>query len=171
MFEKKALLAPAIAMAALGLVIACGGDEPPKPEPTTEKSQVAKPPTKPAPKPIVERDRPPSLVEELAKQIDIPEDYPKDGPVYPGSHASTTSRKDGRLSVMFSSPDPAEDIVAYAADFLDKEGWENVTRVDMPNGTLLRGDKDGQRGIAVLVSDLEESEVETDTLIAVAIDP
>lgn len=172
MLEKKALLSLPIALASLGLVIACGGDEPPKPNPAPARPEASKAPmTKPAPAPIARQEAPPSLMEEMKKQIEIPEDYPADGFVYPGSKPSTTAKVGkGRISVMFTTKDPVDDVVTSATEFLEKE-WGDVDRADMPNGTLLRASKNGDRAIAVLVSDLPDAAEKTDTLIAVAIDP
>ena len=105
----------------------------------------------------------------MKERIQVPRDYPEDALIYPGAHASSTSRRGTKLSVMFSSTDPVDDVLSYTEDFLDKEAWEHIDRVDMPNGTLIRADKDGQRGIAILISDLEGADA--GTLIAVAIDP
>ncbi len=175
MFKKKALLPFTIALAIVGLMIACGGDEPPKPEPTPAQPPAQPQVAKPAPAPTARKESraaeamPPTLKETLQARIEVPDDYPEDGLVYPGAHASTTTRKGTRLSVMFSSTDPVEDVISYTEDFLGKQAWEHIDRVDMPNGTLIRADKDGDRGVAILISDLEEADA--DTLIAVAIDP
>ena len=168
MFEKKVFLLFAIATAIAGLAVGCSCEEPPpKPAPAPAKPPPAAPPA-PAPKMVV-----PTVIEEMKNQIEIPSDYPEDGLVYPGAHAATTTRHKGKLSVMFSTTDPAEDVVAYTTDFLDEAGWENVTREDLPNGTYFKGDKDDGRTIGVLISDLPDApaDVETNTLIVVALDP
>ena len=171
MFKKKALLPFTIALAILGLMIACGGDEPPKPDPATAKPETAKPAPAPTPReePRPPEGMPPPLKEAMEERIEVPSDYPEDGLVYPGAHASSSTRRGTRLSVMFSSTDPVEDVISYTEDFLGKQAWEHIDRVDMPNGTLIRADKDGERGVAILISDLEEADA--GTLIAVAIDP
>ena len=168
--KKKVFLLFTITVAAAGLVLGCSCEEPPKPAPA--KSQVAKPPAPvPAPAPIARTDPPPTLVEELQKRIELPQDYPEDGLVYPGSQATTTSWIDGRLSVMFNSMDPADDVASYATEFLANEGWERLSRTDLPNGVYIRANKSRGRAIAVLISDLEESDEDPGTLIAVVVDP
>ena len=174
MFEKKAFLLFAIAMASVGLVVGCSCEEPPKPKPAPTKSQAVKP--APAPTttaPTIPKAPPiPTFAEQLAAKSDIPDDYPEDGLFYPGSHASTSVTKNGRLSVIFSSPDSVEDIIAFTSNFLDEEGWEQSSPTSIPpNGTLLRGDKDGARSIVVLISRIEEAGKDPVTMIAVAIDP
>ena len=165
---KKMVLLFTITAAAAVLVVGCSCEEPPKPAP--RKSQVAKPPA-PARAPIAKSDLPPTLAEELRKRIEIPQDYPEDGPIYPGSHASTTSRIDGHLSVMFNSMDPAEDVASYTTEFLNNEGWESLSRPDLPNAVYIRANKSRGRKIAVLISDLEDTSDDPGTLIAVVIDP
>ena len=174
MSKKKAFLLFAMAMAAMGLVVGCSCEEPPKPKPTPAKSQAAKPAPAPIAKaPAIPKAPPiPTFAEQLAAKSDIPDDYPEDGVVYPGSHASTSVTKDGRLSVIFSSPDPVDKIIAFTSNFLDEEGWEQSSPTSIPpNGTLLRGDKDDGRVIVVLISRIEEAGRDPVTMIAVAIDP
>lgn len=172
MSEKKAFLLFAIAMTAMGLVVGCSCEEPPKPKPTPAKSQAAKPapvtqaPTTPEAEPF------PTFAEQLEARSDIPDDYPEDGLFYPGSHASTSVTKNGRLSVFFSSPDPVEDVLAFTSNFLDEAGWEQSSPTSIPpNATLLRGDKGSMRSISVLISRIDEAGKDPVTMIAVAIDP
>jgi len=169
MFQKKAFLVFAIVTVAAGLGIGCSCEEPPKPKPAPTKPQAQKP--APAPEPAAETEPFPSPLEQLAHRGEIPDAYPDDALIYPGAHASAAVTKQGRLSVIFSSSDASEDVIAYTTDFLDSAGWEDTSVSTIPNGTIIRGSKKSSRSMVVLVSEISEEGGEGVTMIAVAVDP
>jgi translation initiation factor 1 (eIF-1/SUI1) len=62
-------------------------------------------------------------------------------------------------------------VASYTTEFLNNEGWESLSRTDLPNAVYIRADKSRGRKIAVLISDLEDTSDDPGTLIAVVIDP
>ena len=74
-----------------------------------------------------------------------------------------------RVSGIFSTSDSPDKVAAWMNDFLASENWQNITSVDMPNGTVMQGQKGG-RALAVMVSALD-SGGEALTLVNVAADP
>ena len=171
MFQKRAFLLFMIVTVGAGLVIGCSCEEPPKPKPAPTKPQAQKPAPVPAPEPAAEAEPFPSPQEQLEHRVEIPDHYPDDALIYPGAHASAVVTKDGRLSVIFSTQDTNEAVVAYTTDFLGSAGWENTSVNTIPNGTIISADKRSSRSIVVLVSEIADDGSDGVTMIAVAVDP
>jgi len=173
MFEEtrdrmKRLPALLIAVGVSSLLIACGGDEPTKPAPTPTPPTAA---TTPKPSPAVKPPIPKSVMEQLEVEVEVPEYYPKDVPVYPGSKASQAGWDRGRITAVFSTPDSVADVATYMNDFLDAQGWEDVQNMEIVDGTIVQGTKRASdRGISLLLTRVEE-EGGSATLIVVATDP
>jgi hypothetical protein len=173
MFEEmrnrmKRLAGLLIAMAAVSLLIACGGDEPSKPAPAPPPPTAT---TTPTPSPAVKPPIPKSVMEQLEVEVEVPEYYPKDVPVYPGSKASKAAWHRGRVTAVFSTPDSVADVATYMNDFLGAQGWEDVQNMEIVDGTIVQGTKRASdRGISLLLTRVEE-EGGSATLIVVATDP
>jgi hypothetical protein len=159
--------------ASLALLAGCSADdEPAKPEPVVQKptaKSAAPKPARPAPAPVVKREPPKTISEQLEGQVEAPDWYPSDAPLYPGAKLNRVGWAGSRVSGIFSTTDSTDDVSSWMTDFLASENWRNVTQVDMPNGKVMQASKSG-RTIAVMVSALDSDGTKV-TLVNVAADP
>jgi hypothetical protein len=164
--NRTRLVPVLIAALAIGLYTGCGEDEATPPAPPSP----AVPPA-PAPEPVVKVQPPQSIKQQLEQSVDLPDFYPKDAPVYPGAKASSVGWQGSRVSAVFSTSDPTDQVVAQTRESLESQGWSDIQSADLPNGQVLQGYKhDEERKIMALISSVEEAG-EKVTLIAVATDP
>jgi hypothetical protein len=123
--------------------MACGDREPatPQPPPTLGETPQAAPetaaPGTAVPAPEEGDGRVPDVV---TTEGSIPEGFPKDVPVYPGSEIGSSMTTPG-LGVFstFESDDPVDTIVSHYRSELTKSGWSVV---DSPDGDGVDGTKD-----------------------------
>lgn len=167
------------ALLATSLLLACGGDEQEPPAPAaSEPARSTEParPAEPAPAPRASREAPPvppgatRPAEALRKKVELPDDYPSDAPVYPGTEPSQVSRgAEGRLVVMFGTEDAPDRVMDYMLSELPSAGWEVIAQQELPTGQLVQGVK-GDRLISVVLSRLDEGRDTAITMIAVSVD-
>ena len=158
-----------IAVGVASLLIACSSEEEPaEPAPAPTPPTTA---TRPAPTPAVKPAIPKSVMEQLEVEVEVPEFYPKDAPVYPGSKASKAGWHQGRVTAVFSSSDQLADVVAYMNDFMSAQGWEDIQNMEIVDGSIVQAStRADDRSISVLLTWVEE-EGGSATLIVVATDP
>ena len=81
----------------------------------------------------------------------MPEDFPKDIPVYPGATSIIhTSVKNGR-TLQLKTSDAADKVIAFYKEKLKAEGWKQVSESPTAAITLLMNTKD-KRTLSVVVS-------------------
>jgi hypothetical protein len=162
--KSSAVLLFAVGVASL--LFACSSEE----EPAKPQPPAPTPPTRQA-QPPVKRPVPTTVMEQLEVEVEVPDYYPKDAPVYPGSKASRAEWQMGRVTAVFSTPDPIADVVIYMSDFLSAQGWQDVQHLEMDDGSLVEGDKTtDDRSISVFLTWVDE-EAGSATMIVVATDP
>ncbi|MAI80576.1 MAG: hypothetical protein CL917_16665 [Deltaproteobacteria bacterium] len=106
--------------------------------------------------------------EELKNKIAIPDYYPEDGPVYPGTLPSYVRVMGSKVALAFGlsdSPDKAESIVM--ADLKGK-GWTLTPPMELPTGTVINGTKAG-REVTVLISTVPEDSGGETTMMMVSV--
>jgi len=169
--HRNRLASPLVAVLtalAMSPWIGCGDDEPAKPP--TPAAQ-APPAQKPQPVAKLPKQPPKSVKEQLAVSVALPDYYPKDAPVYPGTTPSYAGWQSGRVSAVFSTPDSSDDVVEWTTDFLESNGWEQVQSTQMDTGRFVQGFKlDEDRKISALVSKFHDGDEEV-TLIVISTDP
>ena len=157
----------------LALFIGCSDSEEPSQTAAMTETQKAAPPKVVAkvPKQMIPAKGPrKTLKEQLDTEVDIPEGYPADAPVYPNAKTNTAKIQNGRMTAVFSTPDGPDQVTGFAETYLSGNGWSDVQRAEFPGGgEMLQGYK-GRRSLSVLVTTLE-AEGETVTLMAVTADP
>jgi hypothetical protein len=169
----------------IGLIAGCSGEESPapsKPEASPTKVTKSAPAAKNDAKEAMEhaeskasqesttsrQERAAAMIE---KAIELPDFYPDDAPVYPGAAPGAAKKApNGRISAVFTSSDPTEDVVAKLSSILSGSGWDTKAPNSMPNATFLQGSK-GARAINVVLSQLDDGSSVPKTVIAVAVDP
>ena len=103
--------------------------------------------------------------------VDLPDNYPSDAPVYPGSKPSQAPPAPvGRVGVIFRSYDDPAQIQQYMDQELPRLGWQVVVSDELPNGILVQGTK-GDRLMSVVVSIFDKGQPSEVTMIAITTDP
>jgi len=147
---------------ACAFAIACGGDEPTKPAAKSAK----------APMPRSQRERlpEPSVKDTLAADIDLPDYYPDDAPIYRGATVNSSGWQSGRVNVVFSTADAPSDVSGDVQSSLRSKGWGEIVEAEMVNGVVVQAEK-GSRSISALISRMEGGTGDETTMIIVAVDP
>jgi len=145
-----------------GWVACSGGQEAEKP------GQAAPAPT-PPPEPTPEAGaKLPS--EQLRRHIELPEYYPPDAPIYPGTQPSEAQQlPNGRVTAIFGTPDSPEQVMTYMQEALPAQGWTITVEQSMQNGTIMQALKP-ERLLSILLSRYGASEAEELTIIAISVD-
>jgi hypothetical protein len=85
--------------------------------------------------------------------VALPEGFPKDVPIYPGAKVLTSVKTQDAMTVALQTSDQADKVSAFYKEQMKAGGWEIKTTMDMPQGTMLMGEKGGQALHAMVVSD------------------
>lgn len=150
MKSRKSLLSLVlVGCAVIGLAAGCS-DEPQAP---TQEAKVVPPPPSPAPKAAA--SKPKTLREHLEATAELVDSYPKDAPVYPGADLSSSSARDVTANAVFSTSDPAAEVVSWMREFMTSNGWQIMPEAEMDGGTLVQAAKDS-RLLAVVISEVNE---------------
>lgn len=169
-------------LAAMTLVIGCGGDDETLPEPsdrtraTEEAAAPAKPRTEPAPSkaPAADNSRPPgvpSVADQLAESVELPDYFPEDAPVYPGAKPSQVQQRgNGRVSVIYGADTTPEDAAQVMVEASEAKGWSIQSNNALEDGYLISGSKNG-RNLMVLTNRIEEAGSDAVTIVAISVDP
>jgi hypothetical protein len=154
------LLACGIALASIGW--ACSGDEGTPPEPSASPAEPAQ--AQPAPNEAAPPAATPAAPgDSVASEGVIPEGYPTDVPVYPGSTPGSSMTMPGLgVFATFESDDAVEKIVEHYRTELTKGGWSvtdsadgggvDATKGNRSVQVRARKDDQGRSEIAVNVS-------------------
>jgi hypothetical protein len=156
----------------LGLVLACGSDESSAPDPTpvpAERAAAVEPKAQPSvvlptiPSPLRE-----TISAELAAKIEIPDFYPEDGPVYPGTLPSKSFVNGNVVNLMFGTSDSPDQVLEFMNKEFPRLGWENAAVMRMSNVISIEATKPG-RSLAVILTEVASGSPEQTTLIAISI--
>lgn len=159
----------------LGFVgLGCGGQdeasesEPPaEATPNAERPEYKVPPTTPGmPKKANDVGR--TIQEELKVKQEIPDYYPEDAPIYPGSLPSNIRHQGSTVTLAFGTKDAAAQVIDFMRSDLNSNGWTILPGQELPNGTLIQGTKDG-RSISVLVAGLAPDPEGESTMMMVSV--
>ena len=158
-----------ILLAATGfcaLIVACGGDEAPSaPAPSAESvpAPAAQKFVEPTMPPIPSA-RPSNIGEELAVKVEMPDFYPADGPVFPGTSPSKVFVDGNKINVMFGTSDSPEDVLEFLNGELPRLGWDNAIVQRMSNSVTIEATK-SDRSLTIMLSEFDAAP----TLIAVMV--
>ena len=184
--NRALLVLVSTALVACLLSFGCGGDEE-LPEPTARDAapSAEKPaaqatpasPTQgtPAPSPVIDEkaraEMADNLAERLTETVELPDYFPEDGPVYPGSKPSHVQQlPNGKVTVMFGTDASVEDAVRVMISAAEDQGWTIASEDQIERGSLTRATKGG-RSATILTNSVKEPGTEGATLVAVSIDP
>ena len=109
-----------------------------------------------------------SIQEELKVKQEIPDYYPEDAPIYPGSLPSNIRHQGSTVTLAFGTKDAAAQVVDFMRSDLNSNGWTILPAQELPNGTLIQGTKDG-RTISVLVAGLTPDPEGESTMMMVSV--
>ena len=139
-----------VALACLGMALVDGctcSDDVKAPE-----VKVAKPaPVKPKPIAKAPTQPPPPLEEQLKRVVDLPDEFPRDAPVYPGAVANSTGLRNGRVHAVFSTSDSTADVLTWYKRELSTAGWEDTAEIDVGEHKVLQAFKDN-RELKIMIS-------------------
>jgi hypothetical protein len=125
---------------ALALGLACGGEE--SSTPTAEQAPAK------IEIPQVEMEEP---VHAEVQQGNLPADYPKDLPIFPGAEPTTSMLVPGGTGmVVFSASSPAKEVAAFYTKALPEQGW--TVEGTSHDGKRIQAAKD-QRSATVAIED------------------
>jgi hypothetical protein len=113
---------------------------------------------------------PDALRKELRTKVELPDYYPGDAPIYPGTMTNNAGRRNGRVTAVFSTEDSTEVVSEYILAKLGSLDWTDVSVHEMPNGHVIHAVKE-VREISVLVSSMDEGTEYELTMMVVAVDP
>ena len=68
---------------------------------------------------------------------DLPEEFPADFPIYPAATIIAGNQQGTNISAIFSTPDPASDLVAFYRESLDKDPWQLVSVTEEENSAFV----------------------------------
>ena len=179
MSKVKGLVATLLAGSLVGgLLVGCGGSEEPKhtgdvPQAAAQRGADAKKPSQPAaparPKSAATPGAGSTLAEQLRVEVDVPDEYPDDAPIYPGSQASSVRKQGSTVILGFGTMDSPAEVQSYIETDLGNEGWDVQETQEMPNGVLVVGSKGGRK-ISVLIAGVHGNSGDANTLIMVSAD-
>lgn len=110
------------------------------------------------------------LAEQLRQHVELPDYYPPDAPIYPGSQPSDAQElRGGRVAVVFSSPDAVDKVSEWLRHDLPSQGWTLTVEQAMDAGMMIQAIKPN-RLVSVLLSRVESGGSEPTTIVAVAVD-
>ena len=90
---------------------------------------------------------------------ELPENFPTDMPIYPGSTILSTSSNADNTVVIFSTDDSVETVTDYYKKELASDDWEVETTASMANATLLGINKGELNGGIVINESDEETQI------------
>ncbi|MFP6639365.1 MAG: hypothetical protein VCC04_03900 [Myxococcota bacterium] len=173
----KAVIMAVLAMPLVFGLMSCGGpEEPPQggaaPKAAAqEKTESTKPASEQPRKTSEQSPKAPAksftIAEQLRVEVPVPDDYPADAPIYPGSQASSVRTQGNNIILGFGAMDPPAEVEGYIETDLRNEGWALQSTQEMPNGVLITGNKDGRK-ISVLIAGVNGNSSDATTLIMVS---
>jgi len=93
----------------------------------------------------------------------LPENFPRDVPVYPSAEPVASMVNEGELNIGFRTTDPLTQVVKFYQDSLSANGWR-IEMTEIPGGeTVLRGQKRDRR------CEVSIAESESVTLIGITV--
>lgn len=158
MTKLSRMILMAVLVCTLGFIsLGCGGqEEASESEPVAEVTpKVERPKYKVPPTmegmPAKATDVARTIQEELKVKQELPDYYPEDAPVYPGSLPSSIRTAGSMVTLGFGTKDSVAQVIDFMESDLNSNGWTVLPSQEMPNGTLFQGTKNG-RTITVLVA-------------------
>lgn len=86
----------------------------------------------------------------VGESVEVPEDFPKDVPVYDGKLTGAFT-SDDTFTLTLETPDSAADVVDFYAKELKDEGWTQESTMNTADGGMFSGKK-GQRTVAIVAN-------------------
>lgn len=76
--------------------------------------------------------------------IPLPEGFPTDVPIYPSARVTTSSTAKNTMTVVLTTGDPANKVMAFYEPQLKANDWEVVTTMSMGEGSMLHVTKENR---------------------------
>jgi hypothetical protein len=88
--------------------------------------------------------------------VPLPDNFPKDAPIYPGATITMNSSTPDGMMVMLKTKDSLKQVKEFYQNKLKEQGWEQETSFNTRQGATLANTK-GDRTLAVTISSGEET--------------
>jgi hypothetical protein len=85
--------------------------------------------------------------------VALPEGFPKDVPIYPGAKVAASVKSQDGMHVTLQTSDAGSKVSDFYKEQMKAQGWAIDTTMDMPQGTMLMGNKSGQALHVMVMSD------------------
>lgn len=92
----------------------------------------------------------------FGEDVELPDDFPADVPIYPGARVQGTMLAEGNRMVTLATSDAAAKVAAFYEERLGASGWEAAARMDMGGSRMLSFQK-GERTATVQLFEEAES--------------
>ena len=101
----------------------------------------------------------------MGEQVDVPDDFPKDVPIYPGAKVfgAISLKEDQQFTVQAKTSDSPDKVVDYYQKELAGNGWIEEMTMSQPELKMLTYSKDG-RTVSAMVAKEDEGTVITLTV-------
>jgi hypothetical protein len=83
--------------------------------------------------------------------VALPDDFPKDAPVYPGATPISSIKSDDGMVVTLQTADAFDAVVDYYAKELEKKDWKTNSTLKLPTGTTYVNTKE-KRNLSVSIT-------------------
>jgi hypothetical protein len=82
--------------------------------------------------------------------VGLPEGFPSDVPVYPGSNVTMRAATAGGMQMVLKSADPSDKVAAFYKEKLKGAGWQLETSLSGEGSSMVTGKKDQRSVVAVI---------------------
>jgi len=97
---------------------------------------------------------------EIGEKVEVPKDFPKDIPLYPGATAKMAmSRDEAGQIVSLQSKDKMEKIAEFYKTKMTEGGWESVGEMTMPNYRMFNYKKSDRNAQIILTAEPEATAI------------
>lgn len=83
--------------------------------------------------------------------VSLPDNLPKDVPIYPGSTANMTNQVQGINTVVLETSASLEKVVSFYEDKIKANGWKVNVNTKLAAANTIQASKDGDRKLIVTV--------------------
>lgn len=104
----------------------------------------------------------------FGEKVDVPDDFPKDVPVYKGTVTGALSAE-GSWTLSIETKDDIKTVMAFYADELEDEGWVKESSVDTGDGGMYSAKKDDRQCTVITAADGGETEGMSSVTVSVGL--
>jgi hypothetical protein len=93
---------------------------------------------------------------EAGEKVAVPDDFPKDVPIYPGAQARMAMKnKDQGVTMMLGSKDSLDQVASFYKKELADKGWKQEAEMTMPEHRMFTCSKENRKVVVSVTKDQE----------------